>query len=318
MDVSKNRQTTYTYGPVPSRRLGLSLGIDIVPAKVCTLDCIYCQLGRTTSKSTVRQDFVDIEAVLSELKDKLQSGLKADYLTIGGSGEPTLNSRLGDLIAGIRSFTYIPVAILTNGTLLYRADVRAECAKADVVLPSLDAGDAVVFETVNRPAHDITIEKLVSGLEQFRKEFQGEIWLEVFLVGGVNTDREQIEKMHKLIRRIRPDKVHLNTAVRPPAEHGVRPVPRETQEAIARQIGDHCEVIAEIAARLSERHGKHAEADIVSMLKRRPCSIDDICAGLGMNRNEAVKYVTCLLESGIVRSEPRRGITYFHMRPDAH
>lgn len=317
MDARKNREAAYTYGPVPSRRLGLSLGVDIVPAKICTLDCVYCQLGKTTEKSTNRRDFVDIAAVLSELREKLQAGVTADYITVGGSGEPTLNCRLGDLIDGIRSCTDIPVAILTNGTLLYRADVRAECAKADVVVPSLDAGDAAVFEAVNRPAGDITIEKLVSGLEQFRREFQGEIWLEVFLVGDVNTDAEQIKKIRHLIQRIRPDKVHLNTAVRPPAERGVRPVPRETLDAIARQMGDRCEVIGEAPAGLSDRHEKRAEADIISMLKRRPCSIDDICTGLGMNRNEAVKHVTCLLESGVIRSEQQGGITYFYMRPDA-
>ena len=317
MDARKNRQTTYTYGPVPSRRLGLSLGVDIVPAKICTLDCVYCQLGKTTEKSTDRRDFVDIAAVLSELREKVQAGVKADYITVGGSGEPTLNCRLGDLVDGIRTCTDIPVVILTNGTLLYRADVRAECAKADVVVPSLDAGDAAVFEAVNRPAGDITIEKLVSGLEQFRREFSGQIWLEVFLIGDVNTDTEQIKKIRNLIRRIRPDKVHLNTAVRPPAERGVRAVPRETLDAIARQIGDHCEVIGEAPAGLSDRHEKRAEADIISMLKRRPCSIEDISTGLGMNRNEAVKHVTCLLESGVIRSEQQGGITYFHMRPEA-
>ncbi len=317
MDARKNRKTTYTYGPVPSRRLGLSLGVDIVPAKICTLDCVYCQLGRTTEKSTNRRDFVDIAAVLAELREKVQAGVKADYITIGGSGEPTLNCRLGDLIDGIRTCTDIPVAILTNGTLLYREDVRAECAKADVVVPSLDAGDAVVFEAVNRPAVDITIEKLVSGLEQFRREFPGQIWLEVFLIGEVNTDAEQIKKIRNLIGRIRPDKVHLNTAVRPPAERGVRAVSRETLEAIARQIGEHCEVIGEAPTGSSDRHGRRAQADIISMLKRRPCSIQDICTGLGMSYHEVVKHVTSLQESGAIRLERQGGIAYFFMRSDA-
>lgn len=317
MDVEKADRPSYTYGPVPSRRLGLSLGVDIVPAKICTLDCLYCQLGRTSKKSTVRQDFVDIEAVLSELRDKLQSGVKADHVTVGGSGEPTLNCRLGDLIAGIRSFTDIPVAILTNGTLLHRSDVRAECAKADVVVPSLDAGDAALFEVVNRPADDITIEKLVSGLVQFREEFRGAIWLEVFLIAGVNTSAEQIEKISGLIQRIRPEKVHLNTAVRPPAEPGVRPVPRERLETIARQIGDNCTVIGETPTGSAERHGTRAAADVLSILKRRPCSIEDVSTGLGMNRNEVVKHLTHLRQSGAISAEQRGGITYFHLRCDA-
>ena len=317
MDIAKTEQTSYTYGPVPSRRLGLSLGVDIVPPKICTLDCIYCQVGRTTKKSTVRQDFIDIEAVLSELKEKLKSGLKADHITIGGSGEPTLNSRLGDLIDGIRRLTDIPVAILTNGTLLYREDVRAECAKADVVVPTLDAADAAVFETVHRPTPGITIEKLVSGLERFREEFKGEIWLEVFLVAGVNTDAEQIQRLKALIRRTRPDKVHLNTAVRPPAEPGVQAVPAETLDAIARQIGGNCEVVGSPPADANDRRQKRGEAEVLSVLKRRPCSVEDICTGLAMDRAEVLKHLTHLQNLGAISSEPRGDITYFHIRTES-
>lgn len=315
--VKKKQQTSFTYGPVPSRRLGMSLGVDIVPPKICTLDCVYCQLGRTTKSSITREDFVDIDAVLAEIKAKLDAGLRADYITLGGSGEPTLNSRLGDLIDGIRKLTDIPVAILTNGTLFYRQDVRSECAKADMVAPSLDAGDEATFEAVNRPNRDITIEKLVSGLEQFRKEYSGQIWLEVFLIAGVNTDAEQVELIKGLIERIRPDKVHLNTAVRPPAEPNVRAVPREVLDRIARQIGGVCEVIGEAPAGLSDRHEIRAEADVVSVLKRRPCTIEDICAGLGITRHEAAKHVGRLLEAGIVHSEQRGAVAYFHIRPNA-
>lgn len=314
--AEKMGQTSYTYGPVPSRRLGLSLGVDIVPPKICTLDCVYCQLGRTTKSSTMREDFVDIHAVLAEIEAKIKAGLKTDYITLGGSGEPTLHSRLGDLIDGIRRLTSVPVAILTNGTLLYRDDVRAECAKADVVAPSLDAGDAAVFEAVNRPNPDITIEKLVSGLERFRDEFRGQIWLEVFLIAGVNTDDEQIEKIKGLVQRIRPDRVHLNTAVRPPAEPDVLAVPREALDRIARRIGGHCEVIGEAPAGLVGRHETRAEADVISVLKRRPCTIQDICAGLGITRQEAAKYIGHLQGTGMVCSEQRGDVAYFHIRPD--
>jgi wyosine [tRNA(Phe)-imidazoG37] synthetase (radical SAM superfamily) len=316
MDTKKAKSNSYTYGPVPSRRLGMSLGVDIVPPKICTLDCIYCQVGRTTQRSLERQDFVDLEAVLAELDQKLKTGTKADYITIGGSGEPTLNSRLGDLIDGIRQLTDIRVAILTNGTLLYRPDVRAECAKADVVIPTLDAADAAVFEVVHRPAPGITIEKLVSGLEQFRREFQGEIWLEVFLVAGVNTEPGQIEQLKGLIQRIRPDKVHLNTAVRPAAEPDVRAVPVETLEAIARQIGDHCEVIGAPPAGGSRQHEKRAEADVISVLKRRPCSVADIVTGLAMEQEEVLKHLTHLQDLGIVTSQRRGDTTYFQIQTD--
>jgi len=314
MDNIKTKPTSYTYGPVPSRRLGLSLGVDIVPPKICTLDCVYCQIGRTTCKSSTRQDFLDIQAVLAELQEKLAPGLKADYITLGGSGEPTLNSRLGELIDGIRRLTDIPVAILTNGTLLFREDVRAECAKADVVIPTLDAADAAVFEAVHRPAADITIEKLVFGLERFRAAFRGEIWLEVFLVAGVNAEAGQIEKLKALIERLRPDRVHLNTAVRPPAEPNIQAVSAETLAAIARQIGGNCEVIGAPPAAGTGPCQERAESDILSVLQRRPCSVADMATGLAMPRNEVVKHLTGLQSRGLLTTERRGDILYFQIR----
>jgi wyosine [tRNA(Phe)-imidazoG37] synthetase (radical SAM superfamily) len=301
----------YLYGPVPSRRLGRSLGIDIVPLKHCTLDCVYCQLGRTTQKTIERRDYVPVEAVLAELRDTLKKGLKADFITISGSGEPTLNSRLGDLIDGIKKITDIPVAIMTNGTLLYREDVRADCAKADLVVPSLDAGDEAAFRKVNRPHRDISIEKLVDGLVTFRKEFPGRIWLEVFLVEGLNTDIAEIDKIRGLIKRISPDKVQLNTAVRPTADPAIKKVDAEKLEIIARQIGDGCEVVADLPPRHSDKLMHSTAEDILSMLKRRPCSLNDISSGLGIPPNEALKHITELQHRGLIDSEEKDGRTFF-------
>jgi wyosine [tRNA(Phe)-imidazoG37] synthetase (radical SAM superfamily) len=304
----------YLYGPVPSRRLGRSLGIDIVPFKLCTLDCVYCQLGKTTKKTLQRGDFVPIEAVLTELKHKLAQGLEADFLTIGGSGEPTLHSRLGELIDGIRKITTIPVAILTNGTLLYKKDVRVDCAKADVVLPSLDAADEQTFRRINRPTSGLTIEQLILGLCDFRKEFSGQIWLEVFLIEGFNTDNEQIAKLREAINRIRPDKVQLNTAVRPTAEPGIKPLSEERLQTIAGQLGNNCEVIADFSpARHAGRFQADAE-DVLSMLKRRPCSLEDISSALGISRNEALKCITLLKKQGGIDSQEKGGIVFFSKR----
>jgi wyosine [tRNA(Phe)-imidazoG37] synthetase (radical SAM superfamily) len=301
----------YLYGPVPSRRLGLSLGIDIVPLKSCTLDCVYCQLGKTTDKTIERKDYVPIKAVLAELKDKLNEGLKADFITISGSGEPTLHLRLGELIEGIKKITDIPVAVMTNGTLLYRQDVRTDCAKADVVVPSLDAGDANTFRKVNRPHKDISIEKLVDGLCKFRKEFSGQIWLEVFLIEGLNTDTAEIDKIKGLIQRISPDKVQLNTAVRPTAEPGVKKVDAEKLGTIASRIGQGCEVVADFPSRHTRKHIDSKAEDILSMLKRRPCSLNDICSGLSIHPDEALKYITELREQGAINSEEKTGKIFF-------
>jgi wyosine [tRNA(Phe)-imidazoG37] synthetase (radical SAM superfamily) len=304
----------YVFGPVPSRRLGRSLGVDIVPFKVCTLDCVYCQLGSTINKTIERKEYIPIEPVLAELKDRLDGGLQADFITVSGSGEPTLNSRLGELIDGIKKITDIPVAILTNGTLLYRGDVRADCAKADVVVPSLDAGDEETFRKINHPCSDISIEKLVSGLCAFRKEFAGQIWLEVFLAEDLNTNAEQITKLDELIKRIRPDKVQLNTAVRPTAEAGVKKFDDEKLQTIADQLGEGCEVVTDS---LPSRHGRHIDGrettpeDVLSMLKRRPCSLNDICSALGLHHNEALKYVGRFQRQGLIGSEQKDGTTFF-------
>ena len=301
----------YLYGPVPSRRLGRSYGVDIVPFKACTLDCIYCQLGRTPNKTIERRDYVPVEAVLAELRGKLAEGLPADFITISGSGEPTLNSQLGELIDSIKKITDIPVAILTNGTLLHRQDVRADCARADVVVPSLDAGDEQTFQKINRPHKDISIEKLISGLQTFRNEFAGRIWLEVFFVEGLNTDARQIAKIKDAIEHIRPDKIQLNTAVRPTAEPGVKRLDAEKLRAIATQLGDKAEVAVDFSP---VRCGKLLESkaeDVLSMLKRRPCSLNDICSGLSIHRNEAIKYITHFQQQGFVRSSEKDGTTFF-------
>jgi wyosine [tRNA(Phe)-imidazoG37] synthetase (radical SAM superfamily) len=304
----------YLYGPVPSRRLGLSLGVDIVPLKVCTLDCVYCQLGETTEKTLQRSDFVPVEAVLAELKDKLAEGVEADFITISGSGEPTLNSRLGELIEGIKKITSIPVAILTNGTLLYRQDVRADCARADIVLPSLDAGDEQTFQRINRPHSGLSIENLISGLCAFRNEFAGRIWLEVFLIEGFNTDIEQIAKIKDAINRIRPDKIQLNTAVRPTAEPGIKSLNAEKLQAIAEELGEKCEVIADFSPARKGGNIKCKAEDLLSMLKRRPCSLSDICSTLGISRNEALKYIALLQQQGVLDSQKKDGVIFFSKR----
>jgi wyosine [tRNA(Phe)-imidazoG37] synthetase (radical SAM superfamily) len=318
------KKEKYLFGPVPSRRLGLSLGVDIVPHKVCTLDCVYCQVGRTTTETIERKEYVPIGEVLAELRDRLASGLKADFITISGSGEPTLNSRIGDLIDEIKKITKIPVAILTNGTLFFDRSVRADCAKADVVLPSLDAGDEQTFQKINRPYSDINIEKVVSGLCAFRGEYKGRIWLEIFFVEGINTGTEQIAKIRDAIVCIQPDKVQLNTAVRPTADAGIRKVDAEKLQAIAVQLGEKAEVIADFSFHLHRKDSEN-KADVsseeksrtetlFSVLKRRPCSLEEICSGLGWHRDEVLKYVTCLQQKGVVIAEEKDGIVFFRTK----
>ncbi len=285
-----------------------------------------------------RKEYVPAEVILAEMREIVKKGLKADFITIGGSGEPTLNSRLGEIIEGIKSITGIPVAILTNGTLLYRQDVRSDCAKADVVLPSLDAGDKRAFEKVNCPHKDIVIETMISGLCDFRNEFTGQIWLEVFLIEGLNTDADQITKIKEAIERIQPDKVQLNTAVRPTTRAAIKKVDLKKLEEIAEELGERCEVIADFSPARCSEHMPGDTQDVVvatvaggmspvvnvsqvgnpekmetllSMLKRRPCSLEDIHSAMGIGRIEALKYITHYQQQSIVDSFETDGVIFF-------
>ena len=174
------------FGPVPSRRLGFSLGVDTIPFKTCSLDCIYCQLGRTTNKTIERKEYIAGENILREIEEILKRKKKIDYITFSGSGEPTLNSRMEEMITQIKRLTSIPVAILTNGTLLYQPRMREELMEADLVIPSLDAVSEEVFEKINRPHHKLKINEVIKGINTFSQEFRGKIWLEIMLVKGVN------------------------------------------------------------------------------------------------------------------------------------
>jgi len=205
--------TNQIFGPVPSRRLGRSLGVDLVPFKTCTYDCIYCQLGRTTCKTMERKEWVALEDVLETLKKRLSS--EPDYITLSGSGEPTLFSRLAELIDRIKAMTRVPVAVLTNGSLLWQEDVRRQLMNADLVIPSLDAGDEVMFRLVNRPHEEISFEQMLNGLVDFRREFRGEYWLEVFVIGAYTAIPVELAKVAKCVDRIGPDRVQLNR--HPPA-----------------------------------------------------------------------------------------------------
>jgi wyosine [tRNA(Phe)-imidazoG37] synthetase (radical SAM superfamily) len=287
------------------------LGVDIVPFKTCTLDCIYCQLGKTTHSTLERKEYVPVDDVLTELKAVLDCGLVADYITIGGSGEPTLHSGLDRLIKGTKKITSIPVALLTNGTLFYLPEVRAECAAADVILPSLDAGDQQTFNKINRPHEKITFDLLVEGLCALKREYSGKIWLEVFFIEKFNTDDAEIIKISEAIKKINPDKVHLNTAVRPTAEKDVEKVAPEKLEEIARRLSPDCEVIADFISGHCRKTATDVPQTLLSMLKRRPCSLNDICSVLGLDAADAMAYLDMLKNQGIIWSENKQGETFF-------
>ncbi|MBN2451631.1 MAG: radical SAM protein [Lentisphaeria bacterium] len=300
----------HLFGPVPSRRLGRSLGVDLTPFKTCSFDCIFCQLGRTTRKTVERREYVPVNEVIAELETWLGTGGTADYITLAGSGEPTLNSGFGRVIEFARDAGGIPVALLTNGSLLADPEVRAQAARANVVKVSLSAWDASSLEHINRPDPSIGFKGLIEGQWLFRNEFQGELWMEVFLVWGANSTPKDVRGIADLVRAIGPDKVQLNTAVRPPCEEYAHPVPEEQLQELARLFEPTAEVIAEYSSDSSAR--VHAtEVDILDTLERRPCTLDQLCAVFGLHRNEATKYVGKLMRMGRIVQHRRAGGVYY-------
>jgi len=307
--VSNSMKRQCIFGPVPSRRLGRSLGVDLIPFKTCTYDCIYCQLGRTTNKTMQRKEWVPTDIVIKQLKAKL--GSKPDYITLSGSGEPTLFSRLEELISRIKGITDIPLAVLTNGSLLWLPEVRKALKSADLVVPSLDAGTNQIFQYVNRPHSDITFSKMLDGLVTFRNEYRGKYWLEVFLIAGVTTPDAEINRLAKCINSICPDKVQVNTVTRPPAEDFAERVPEKQLKSLTAQLYANAEVIADYSDVHKQQDFSARREDVLTLLQRRPCSIEDIAAGLGLHRNEVIKYVEELSSEGKVEAKPQNQQLYY-------
>lgn len=302
----------YIFGPVPSRRLGLSLGVDIVPRKTCTQNCVYCQLGFDAETTAEPGRLIEPEIILNQLKAKLDSGVKADYITFSGSGEPTLHTGLGDMIDAVRQISEIPVAVLTNGTLLHDPAVRKNCLKADLVLPSLDAGSDETFEKINKPDPAIDYDKFVQGLCDFTAEFKGPVWLEVFLVEGINTSAEELALLAEQIERIKPDKVQVNTAVRPTSVSGIKAIGEQRLNQLAQTLRQDAEVIASYPGDKTNAAGyADIEQAVVDLLNRRPCTAEDMESSLGVEKNALAKCLEHLEQKKIIAAETRDARKYY-------
>ena len=305
-----SRKYRYLFGPVPSRRFGRSLGIDLSRPKTCSLDCVFCQLGRTTKKSVERKEYVPTGDVISELKDWLKTDGQADYITLSGSGEPTLHSHFGEVLKCIRENSKIPALLLTNGTMLYLPEVRKAASHANIVKVSLSGWDDASYAKVNRPHPALRFDMLVKGEKAFRTEYAGKLFLEVFLIKGINAAPEDIRKIAALAKAIAPDRVQLNTAVRPPAEDFALPLTREEMENLSELFDPKAEIIAEFRAKRGSHFSANQDA-ILAMLKRRPCTAEQITEVFGMHMNEVAKYLGKLTSSAQVMTERRDGLIYY-------
>ncbi|MDO5535911.1 MAG: radical SAM protein [Desulfovibrionaceae bacterium] len=303
----------YIYGPVLSRRLGRSLGVDVIPFKTCSYDCVYCLLGRTTRHTTEVREYVPAEDVLDELARKLAED-RPDAISFAGSGEPTLNSRLGEIISGIKAMTDVPVVVFTNSSLLWMPEVRAGLAGADIVSPSLDAVLPDSAEAVNRLAPGLDVEKIFGGLQTFCREFRGRIWLEVLLAAGINDRPQDIEAIAKAVARLdNIECTQLNTVVRPPAEKHVGAVGRRGLERIAARLPGRVEIIAPFFGRAEETHSRNkiGPDDVAGLVERHPSTLEGIAEGLDSGIEETAEIVRRLVSEGVLVETDRDGKAFY-------
>jgi len=272
----------HVFGPVPSRRLGRSLGIDPVPHKTCNFNCVYCQLGRTSTLQRRRRAFFNVTDIVAEVASALdrQGANSIDWITFVGSGETTLFSRLGSLIRYVKSLSNLPVAVITNGSLLYLPEVRDELCAADAVLPSLDAGSEGLFKKINRPHRDLNFDRHVAGLIEFRREFKGHLWVEVMLLGGVNDAPSDLRDIAKILGRVGAEEIHISMPTRPPAEPWVDLPGPESRERAASTLGSVATVLQPIEVDVESGIDEELVDAVLSIVRRHPMQESELVSNL--------------------------------------
>lgn len=309
---------TCIFGPIPSRRLGISLGMDLVPFKTCSMDCIYCECGKTTDLTTVRKEYFPTARALEQIDAALDRHPNIDYITFSGTGEPTLHSGIGTIIAHIKkNYPQVKVCLLTNASSLTDPEVRRECAPVDLIVPSLDGSDEEEFRKVNRPAEGLSIREIADGIAEFRKLSRARMWLELFIAEGINDSEESAKRFLTLVRRINPDKVQLNTLDRPGTEHNVGIPSPEKLARMAEIIGESgipVECVGGRAAKRSESKELSTEEynnRIIATCASRPCTAEDLVRSLGFRKANLETHLRRMEKAGLITSEQGpRGIYY--------
>ncbi|MFX1436440.1 MAG: radical SAM protein [Promethearchaeota archaeon] len=281
----------YVYGPVPSRRLGNSLGIDLIPSKTCNYQCIYCQIGETTNFTNTRINFFPKEEIIAEIDKVIKlTKNRFDYVTFVGSGEPTLYKDLKDLIVHVKRISKKPVCVITNGSLLYQKEVQEALMSSDVVLPSLDAGDERSFIKINRPHPSINFENTIQGFIDFKKIFKGNFWIEVMLMKGINDSKEELSKIKNKIDKIKPDRIDINVPIRPPVEKWVK-IPESNIVSTLNEIFGDYSNIGFPEEGIFKIHSLNLEKELISILERHPMREDQILttfSDFGLNKEKII------------------------------
>lgn len=307
----------HLFGPVMSRRLGLSLGVDVVPYKYCSLNCVYCEVSRTTHLTIKRKPFYALEDITRELESYLAANPRLDYITFSGAGEPTLYSELGELISYIKDkYPLYKLALITNSTLLSDHALRNEIMRCDLIVPSLDAVSEEAFEKVNRPHSKLNPQEMIDSLVALRHEYTGIIWLEVFIVPGINDHLEEIELIKQAIEKINPDKVQINSLDRPGAEEWVEPAIYLALEEIRSILQEGIAIPVEIVAKVHQDSLITAsEQDVcqemAELLKQTEHTKAELAKALGIHVNESSKLLQHLaITDNVTAKRTPKGIYY--------
>jgi wyosine [tRNA(Phe)-imidazoG37] synthetase (radical SAM superfamily) len=322
----EEQKIKYVFGPVPSRRLGQSLGIDTIPLKTCNWNCVYCQLGRTVPVTNERKEYFPRQEILVEVRQALASHEpgEIDWVTFVGSGEPTLHSSIGWLIQQVKALTDLPVAVITNGALLYRPEVRQALMPADAVMPTVDAGTPELYRRINRPHPEVTFERLVSGLIAFRLEYRGKLWPEVMLVRGLNDTEEALRAIASVLRRIGPDEIHISLPTRPPVETWVEPPDEEGLMRAQAILGDVARVLHPAQGTFDLSGTDNLTDAVVAIITRHPMRQEELERTLARWAPGRVREALVELEtSGQAQVVERYGVRFWsaalsHYPDEAH
>jgi len=312
MKIRNKRQFQHIFGPVPSRRLGMSLGVDIMPHKTCSLDCVYCECGKTTNLTLKRDEYISIDKVKEELELFLHNKPDIDFITFSGSGEPTLHAAIDKVVDFIKSeFPQYKVALLTNSTLFHVPQIRESVKKIDVVIASLDAVSEDIFLKINRPHEDLVLSNIIDGIITFRKNFTNQLWIEIFIVPHLNDSKIELEKMKNVLSLINPDRIQLNSLDRPGTESWVKPVNPDIFSDISNYLMNAEIVDINRSDKNSGGISEFLNERLLSTIKRRPCTSEDISRIFSISLKEANNILGKLVNNGkIEKIIMQRGVFY--------
>jgi len=305
----------YLFGPIPSRRIGISLGVNVIPSKVCSFDCLYCESGRTTIKTMERKEFFPVKEIITDLKNYLSDNPQLDYITFSGAGEPSLYSKIGEISDFLKKeFPQYKICLITNSSMFINENFRQEIKNIDLIIPSIDAPSQEIFEKINRPVKDLKIETIIHSLAEFSKTFKGKLWIEIFIIDGLNDSEEILNQFKQVLESIKYEKIQINSLDRPGADKNVKKAKREVLLKVQQVLGEKSEIVSRIEIPIEKRKEiKNKEDLILKTIKIRPMTEKDIFTMTGLNPFEIGKMLEEMVDRKILKKETIDNNVFFRI-----